>query len=249
MIHGKRVIVVLPAYNAARTLEKTYTELPREVVDEVILVDDASRDETSRIAQRLGITTIVHAKNLGYGGNQKTCYRNALARGADVVIMVHPDYQYTPALVTAMASMVGTDSTTRCSDPGSSAGVRFAAGCRSTSTSPIESSPRSRISRRAASCPSTTRGTARSAGRCSRRSPGGELERFRLRQRDAGPDHRVRLLDRGGELPHPVLRGGLEHLVSPRRSLRSRRPERLAQALAPPRRTGARQAPARDGRA
>ena len=75
MIHGKRVIVVLPAYNAARTLEKTYTELPREVVDEVILVDDASRDETSRIAQRLGITTIVHAKNLGYGGNQKTCYR------------------------------------------------------------------------------------------------------------------------------------------------------------------------------
>ncbi len=108
MIHGKRVIVVLPAYNAARTLEKTYTELPREVVDEVILVDDASRDETSRIAQRLGITTIVHAKNLGYGGNQKTCYRNALARGADVVIMVHPDYQYTPALVTAMASMVGT---------------------------------------------------------------------------------------------------------------------------------------------
>ena len=107
MIHGKRVIVVLPAYNAARTLEKTYAELPREVVDEVILVDDASRDETSEIARKLGITTIVHAQNLGYGGNQKTCYRNALSRGADVVIMVHPDYQYTPALVTAMASMVG----------------------------------------------------------------------------------------------------------------------------------------------
>ena len=108
MIHNKRVIVVLPAYNAAKTLEKTYTELPHDVVDEVILVDDASRDETSEIARRLGITTIVHQKNLGYGGNQKTCYTNALARGADVVIMVHPDYQYTPALVTAMSSMVAT---------------------------------------------------------------------------------------------------------------------------------------------
>jgi len=106
VIHGKRVIVVLPAYNAARTLHQTYTELPREVADEVILVDDASQDDTSRLARELGITTIVHQKNLGYGGNQKTCYRNALQRGADVVIMVHPDYQYTPALVTAMASMV-----------------------------------------------------------------------------------------------------------------------------------------------
>ncbi len=106
MIHGKRVIVVFPAYNAAKTLKKTYSELPREVVDEVILVDDASQDETSRLARGLGITTIVHEKNLGYGGNQKTCYRNALERGADVVIMVHPDYQYTPALVTAMSSMV-----------------------------------------------------------------------------------------------------------------------------------------------
>ena len=108
MIHGKRVVVVLPAYNAARTLERTYAEIPHEVVDEVILVDDASQDETAALARRLGITTVVHAENLGYGGNQKTCYRNALQRGADVVIMVHPDYQYTPALVTAMASMVAT---------------------------------------------------------------------------------------------------------------------------------------------
>ena len=106
MIHGKRVIVVLPAYNAARTLERTYRELPHEVVDEVILVDDASQDETVALARTLGITTLVHDRNLGYGGNQKTCYRNALQRGADVVIMVHPDYQYTPALVTAMSSMV-----------------------------------------------------------------------------------------------------------------------------------------------
>lgn len=106
MIHGKRVVVVLPAYNAARTLKHTYSELPHEIIDEVILVDDASQDETSKLARDLGITTIVHSRNLGYGGNQKTCYRTALRCGADVVIMVHPDYQYTPALVTAMASMV-----------------------------------------------------------------------------------------------------------------------------------------------
>src|SRR5258706_2510907 len=106
MIHGKRIVVVLPAYNAARTLRQTYEELPHEIVDQVILVDDASQDETTSLARRLGITTFVHPRNLGYGGNQKTCYREALQAGADVVIMVHPDYQYTPALVTAMASMV-----------------------------------------------------------------------------------------------------------------------------------------------
>ena len=108
MIHGKRVIVVLPAYNAARTLERTYRELPHEVVDEVILVDDASQDETVALARTLGITTFVHTKNLGYGGNQKTCYRNALDRGADLVIMVHPDYQYTPRLIAQKSMMSPT---------------------------------------------------------------------------------------------------------------------------------------------
>ncbi|HZI89821.1 MAG TPA: glycosyltransferase family 2 protein [Candidatus Polarisedimenticolia bacterium] len=106
MIHGKRIVVVLPAYNAVRTLRQTYEELPHEIVDHVILVDDASQDETTDLARTLGIATFAHPKNLGYGGNQKTCYREALRAGADVVIMVHPDYQYTPALVTAMASMV-----------------------------------------------------------------------------------------------------------------------------------------------
>jgi glycosyltransferase involved in cell wall biosynthesis len=106
LIHGKRIAVVLPAYNAAKTLGKTFEELPHEIVDHVILVDDASQDETCALARRLGITTFAHQRNLGYGGNQKTCYREALNAGADVVIMVHPDYQYTPALVTAMASMV-----------------------------------------------------------------------------------------------------------------------------------------------
>jgi len=106
MIHGKKIVVVMPAYNAAGTLEQTYSEIPFEFVDEVVLVDDASRDDTAEIARQLGIETIVHPENRGYGGNQKTCYKAALSRGADVVIMLHPDYQYTPKLLTAMASLV-----------------------------------------------------------------------------------------------------------------------------------------------
>jgi glycosyltransferase involved in cell wall biosynthesis len=106
MLNGKKIIVVMPAYNAEKTLERTYSDIPFEIVDEVILVDDASRDSTSEIAQRLGIHTVVHTENLGYGGNQKTCYRTALDLGADIVIMVHPDYQYTPRLIPAMASMI-----------------------------------------------------------------------------------------------------------------------------------------------
>jgi glycosyltransferase involved in cell wall biosynthesis len=96
----------MPAYNAERTLRRTYAEIPTDVVDDVILVDDKSRDQTADIARTLGIRTIVHSKNLGYGGNQKTCYKEAIKLGADVVIMVHPDYQYTPKLITAMASLI-----------------------------------------------------------------------------------------------------------------------------------------------
>ena len=106
MINGKKIIVVLPAYNAAKTLEMTYSEIPFDFVDKVILVDDASRDDTAAVAERLGITTIIHQKNLGYGGNQKTCYQAALEMGADIVVMLHPDYQYTPKLLPAMASMI-----------------------------------------------------------------------------------------------------------------------------------------------
>jgi glycosyltransferase involved in cell wall biosynthesis len=106
MLHGKRIVVVMPAYNASKTLEMTYREIPRDVVDEVILVDDQSRDDTAAQAQALGIRTVVHLRNRGYGGNQKTCYNEALSRGADVVVMVHPDYQYSPRLVTAMSSMI-----------------------------------------------------------------------------------------------------------------------------------------------
>lgn len=106
MLNNRKIIVVLPAYNAAKTLEPLYHEIPMDVVDEVILVDDCSTDETVALARRLSIPTVVHAKNTGYGGNQKTCYRNALERGADIVIMLHPDYQYTPRLLTAMAAMI-----------------------------------------------------------------------------------------------------------------------------------------------
>jgi glycosyltransferase involved in cell wall biosynthesis len=108
MLFGRKIAVVLPAYNAARTLRQTYAEIPHEIVDDVILTDDASADETVSIARELGIHTLRHDRNLGYGGNQKTCYRAALARGADIVIMLHPDYQYSPRLVTAMASMVAS---------------------------------------------------------------------------------------------------------------------------------------------
>jgi len=106
MLNGKKVVVVMPAYNAEKTLRKTYDEIPFEIVDEVVLVDDASRDRTSEIAREMGIHTIVHTENQGYGGNQKSCYRAALGLGADIVIMVHPDYQYTPRLIPAMASMI-----------------------------------------------------------------------------------------------------------------------------------------------
>jgi glycosyltransferase involved in cell wall biosynthesis len=105
MINGKRIAVVLPAYNAEKTLEATVRELP-DLVDTTILVDDHSSDQTTAVAKQLGIRYFVHDRNYGYGRNQQTCYREALASGADVVIMLHPDYQYTPLLVTAMASMV-----------------------------------------------------------------------------------------------------------------------------------------------
>lgn len=108
MIDNKRVAVVLPAYNAARTLERTYSEIPADIVDDIILTDDGSHDETVALSRSLGIHTIVHEKNLGYGGNQKTCYTSALERGADIVVMLHPDYQYSPKLVTAMAAMIAS---------------------------------------------------------------------------------------------------------------------------------------------
>lgn len=110
MINNKKVVVVLPAYNAAKTLESTYNEIDFNIVDDVILVDDVSRDETIAVGKKLGIKHIIlHEENKGYGGNQKSCYNKALDIGADIVIMLHPDYQYTPKLIPAMANLLGND--------------------------------------------------------------------------------------------------------------------------------------------
>jgi glycosyltransferase involved in cell wall biosynthesis len=108
MIGGMRVCVVMPAYNAEKTLRRTVMEIDRAVTDDVILVDDHSADETVRVARELGLHILVHEKNRGYGGNQKTCYAEALKRGADIVVMLHPDYQYSPKLLPAMAAMVAS---------------------------------------------------------------------------------------------------------------------------------------------
>jgi glycosyltransferase involved in cell wall biosynthesis len=108
MLHGQKIVVVLPAYKAEQTLERTLADLEPAVVDEIILVDDASSDATAALAKKLGLRVFVHEKNLGYGANQKTCYREALKVGADIVVMLHPDYQYDPRLVTAMAAMIAS---------------------------------------------------------------------------------------------------------------------------------------------
>ncbi len=110
MYNQKKVVVVLPAYNAARTLEQTYKEIPLDLVDEIVLVDDASRDDTLAVGKQLGIQHLIrHEQNKGYGGNQKTCYKTALSLQADIVVMLHPDYQYTPKLITAMVSIIGNE--------------------------------------------------------------------------------------------------------------------------------------------
>jgi len=109
MLHGKKIIVVMPAYHAEKTLAACHAAIPHDVVDDVLLVDDASDDATVAVAEKLGIHTVRHPSNRGYGGNQKTCYALALERGADIVVMLHPDYQYEPRLITAMAAMVASD--------------------------------------------------------------------------------------------------------------------------------------------
>lgn len=110
MINTKKVIIVLPAYNASETLQKTYNEIPFDIVDEVVLVDDCSTDETLKVAKKLGIQHIIqHDKNKGYGANQKSCYQKALSLGGDIVVMLHPDYQYTPKLIHSMAYLIAND--------------------------------------------------------------------------------------------------------------------------------------------
>ncbi len=110
MINNKKIVVVLPAYNAEKTLQRTYDEIPFDIVDDVVLVDDCSKDNTSELARKIGIKHVIrHEKNKGYGGNQKTCYDKAMELNADIVIMLHPDYQYTPKLIPSMANLIASD--------------------------------------------------------------------------------------------------------------------------------------------
>ena len=125
-----RIVVVLPAYNAARTLEKTYLDIPRDQVDKIILVDDVSQDQTVEVARALGLSVVIHVQNRGYGGNQKTCYLEALRDGADVVVMLHPDYQYDSRLVPQLIAPIW------CSAPAFSTAARWRAVCPCGSTSP-----------------------------------------------------------------------------------------------------------------
>ena len=109
MINGKKIVIVMPAYNAQATLKETLSAIPKNIADEIILVDDYSKDSTVELAKSLGIKTITHSKNLGYGANQKTCYNEALNMGADIVVMLHPDFQYDPRLIPALVSMIAYD--------------------------------------------------------------------------------------------------------------------------------------------
>ena len=205
MINGKRIAVVLPAYNAEKTLEATVRELP-ELVDIRILVDDHSSDRTVEVAKQLGLQSFVHDRNYGYGRNQQTCYREALAAGADVVIMLHPDYQYTPLLVTAMASMVayGVYDVVL--------GSRIIGGKRSARRhaaleihfQPLPDRVRELLSARQAL--RVSHRLSRVQPRCAHRAAAaGEFRRLRLRQPDAGAVRALRFPHRRGFLPHQVF--------------------------------------------
>src|SRR4026207_1898506 len=172
-----KVVVVMPAYNAGRTLRLTYEELPKDTVSLVILVDDGSTDKTLEVARELGLEIFVHDRNDGYGANQKTCYTEALRAGADIVVMVHPDYQYDPTLVPQIIAPIvrGEADLVLGSRPArGSAGAwrgarRSSRGCHGGSSSPTASSPGWRTRPSACASPSTTPATVRSAGECWRR--------------------------------------------------------------------------------
>jgi glycosyltransferase involved in cell wall biosynthesis len=199
MINGKRIAVVFPAYNAEKTLEATVRELP-DLVDIRILVDDHSSDRTVEIAHGLGLQSFVHNRNYGYGRNQQTCYREALAAGADVVIMVHPDYQYTPLLVTAMASMIAYDVYDIV------LGSRIIGGTALRGGMPLYKYVAKRFQ------PGSTQPPA--AGRKQRR--------FRFRQSDACAMCILPLPYRRSFLPDEIFRGSIFHQFPPQCSIRAR---------------------------
>ncbi len=223
MINGKRIAVVMPAYNAENTLEATVREIP-DLVDIRILVDDYSKDKTVEVARRLGLTVFVHDRNQGYGGNQQTCYREALAAGADVVVMVHPDYQYTPLLITAMASMVAYDVYDVV------LGSRIIGGQALRGGMPLYKYIANRfltafenLFLRVKLSEYHTGYRAFSSKVLTDPAADGELAGLRLRQPDAGPVRVLRLPHRRSVVPHEVLRRGVVHQLPPQREIRPRR--------------------------
>ena len=227
MINGKRVAVVMPAYNAELTLEATVREIP-DLVDIRILVDDYSKDKTVELAKKLGLLVFVHDRNYGYGRNQQTCYREALAAGADVVIMVHPDYQYTPLLITAMASMVAYDVYDVV------LGSRIIGGQALRGGMPLYKYISNRF---LTAFENLFLGVKLSEYHTGYRAFSskvlttlpldGELRRLRLRQPDAGAVRAFRLPHRRGLLPDEVFRGSVVYQLPAQREVRIRRARHL----------------------
>ncbi len=224
MVNGKRVMVVLPAYNAALTLERTVSEIPHGVVDEVLLVDDASRDATVALAHRMGLSVVVHPRNRGYGGNQKTCYTEALRRGAEIVVMLHPDYQYTPRLIGAMAWLVASgefDIVLGSRILGTSAlkgGMPFYKYVSNRFLTLVENLM---LGINLSEFHTGYRAFARGSGV----APAGRvLGRFRLRQPDPGSVCGVRISDRRDLVSDQVLRRGVVDQLQPVGRVRTGRP-------------------------
>ena len=229
MINGKRIAVVMPAYNAEKTLEVTVDELP-SLVDIRILVDDHSSDQTVDLGRRLGLFVFQHDRNYGYGRNQQTCYREALAAGADVVVMLHPDYQYTPRLITAMASMVAYDVYDVV------LGSRIIGGRALHGGMPIYKYIANRLLTafenlflgvKLSEYHTGYRAFSRKV--LNRTAASGKFRRLRLRQPDARPVRALRLPHRRSLLPHEVFRRSLLHQLPPQREIRFRRARVLLQ--------------------
>ena len=224
MLNGKKIVVVLPAYNAAKTLEMTYREIPFEFVDDVVLVDDASRDDTAEVAQRLGIRTVIHPRNRGYGGNQKTCYKTALDLGADIVVMLHPDYQYTPNLIVAMGSMIAYGEfdavlASRILGVGAlKGGMPLYKYCANRMLTLVENLL---LGHKLSEYHTGYRAFSRRVLEAIPLGAGRQQRRLRVRQPDAGPDYLVWPQHRRSLLPHQVFRGRLVHQFPPQRGVRT----------------------------